>query len=265
MSKYTVPSQEEIKNQKPEYVPLKPGNYIVKVMKIDFHLKSVWNAKAGAFDPTQKKFAYDIIALPYGMENGDNMLDVDRNLVEPLTRWLWKEVNPFAVGFLRNDNTTPTNMRALLCYLSGQDIAGKVVPEDFILIKGNEEITDKKLREEFLAEQDKNVDERKMPKEGYKAIPDIRMYEGKYVACAIEADITKGRNKITRFSAVSSKFVPVEEKEKIDKFWEAYKKMQERKDQFGNGSPVTSNVSADKPITEEAIGSEEIGVEEVPF
>jgi len=257
---YELPSQDEIKNSKPDYAPLKPGNYIVKLMKIDFQLKPIWNAKTFSWDNTQKKWVYTIIALPYGMENGDGMFDVNVNEVLPLTKWLFKEVNPFAIGFLKTDNATPTNMRALLCYLTKQDVSGRVVPEDFILLKENEEITDKELRAKFLEEQSKLVDERTMIKEGYKAVPDVRMYEGEYIACNIETDITKGRNKISRFSQLSSKFVPNEDKEKLDKFYEAYDKMMANKGYQQNTAPI-----ANAPVANEEIVNEEITTEDIPF
>ena len=89
---YELPSQDEIKNSKPDYAPLKPGNYIIKLMKIEFQLKPTWNAGTHSFDPSQKKWVYTIIALPYGMENGDTMFDVNVNEVLPLTKWLFKGI-----------------------------------------------------------------------------------------------------------------------------------------------------------------------------
>lgn len=258
---YELPSQEEIKNSKPDYAPLKPGNYIVKLMKIDFQLKPIWNTKTFNWDNTRKKWVYTLIALPYGMENGDTMFDINTNEVLSLTKWLFKEVNPFAIGFLKTDNATPTNMRALLCYLTKQDVSGRVIPEDFILLKGEEEVTDKELRTKFLAEQEKLVNERPMVKEGYQVVPDIRMYEGEYVACTIETDATKGKNKISRFSPLSSKFVASEDKEKLDKFYEAYDKMMENKGYQQNTAPVAN----EEPAVNEEVTKEEIKIEDVPF
>lgn len=255
MGKFTLPSHEEIKNssQYPENKPLKAGNYIIKLAKIDFELRPAWNAKLKSFDYSNLDWVYKIIALPYGMENGDDLLDADKTLVEPLTRWIFKEVNPYAIGFLL-DNATPSNMRALLCYLTGQNTQGRIVPEGFILLNEKKEIvTDKKIIKEFLDEQEKDIDERDYLKKGFRAVPDIRPYEGNYISASVEID-AKGRNKISKFNEISSKFKPVEDQEKIDKFNESYRKMQEKKKTQSNA-----------PVSEAAVETEEIKVEEIPF
>ena len=235
---YEIASQEDLKNN-PEYgdiKPLKSGNYIVKLAKIVLELKPTWNPSIKNWNYNEMKWVYNVIALPYAMENGDEMQDVEKTPVKPLTKWIFREINPFSIGFLP-DNVTPSNLRAVIAYTTGQDVHGKIKPAGFILIDKEQKIvTDDAKRQAFIEDQKKTIDERTFVKEGYKPIPDIRSYEGKYIACAIGVD-TKGRNKITRFSEVSSKFQPskAEEDEKMPKFLESYNKMLEKKKNKGKG------------------------------
>ncbi len=227
---YELPSREELKDQDGEYnaQPIEAEDYIVKIGKIIPELKPIWNNKTKSFDPSQLKFVYTLILLPYSLKSGDAMKDIEGKDVDKYGRWIWREVNPFSIGF-QPDNATPSFMRALICYVTGQDVQGRIKPEGFILLdKAQRVVTDEALRSKFLSEMTLEIDERAMIKAGYKSVPDIRAYEGDYIGCSIEVD-AKGRNKISRFSKLPKSFEAEEDTEKLEKFKESIEKMQEKK------------------------------------
>lgn len=224
--KYVLPSQKEIEeSQGGSFVALKAGNYIGKLGKIRLLLRPTWNSITQSFDENHKDWTYKTIILPYAKESGDTMVDIEGNKVEPLTRWVWREINPFSIGFKLDK--TPSFMRAIIAYCTGQDIGGNVVAEDFILFDClSKKVDDEKIRKAFLAEQNTAFEERKLTGQGYKAIPDIISYEGKYIGCSVVVD-AKGRNKITLLGELPSNFKADAEieREKMPKFEESYEKM----------------------------------------
>ncbi|MCK4686576.1 MAG: hypothetical protein KAT66_00440 [Candidatus Lokiarchaeota archaeon] len=249
---YELPSREELKNQDGEYdaQPIEAEDYIVKIGKIIPELKPVWNNKTKSFDASQLKFVYTLILLPYSLKSGDAMKDVDGKDVAIYGRWIWREVNPFSIGF-QPDNATPSFMRALICYVTGQDVQGRIKPEGFVLLdKAQRVVTDEALRNKFLAEMKLEIEERTMVKEGYKSVPDIKAYEGDYIGCSIEVD-AKGRNKVSRFSKLPKSFEPEEDKEKLEKFEESVLKMQEKKEKKnvdGVSEPKTEKVDTESEV-----------------
>jgi hypothetical protein len=169
-------------------------------------------------------WVYRLILLPYSLESGEAIKDTTGKDVESLSRWLFREVNPFSMGFMP-DQATPSFMRAIVSYMTGQPVRGRLKPDGFILLnKDDVLIEDQKLRSDFIAESKLDLELRTLTNSGYKAIPDIRLYEGKYIACSIEVD-AKNRNKISKFSRLSPTFIPQESSETLLKFKEGYAKM----------------------------------------
>ena len=226
---YELPSREELKNQEGEYdaQPIEAEDYIVKIGKVIPELKPEWDNTTKSFNQNKLKFVYTLILLPYSLKSGDDMKDVTGKDAKAFSRWIWREINPYSIGF-QPDNATPSFMRALICYITGQDVQGKVKPEGFILLdKDQNVISDEALRTQFMSEMKLELDERKMIKEGYKSVPDIRAYEGSYIGCSIEVD-AKGRNKVSRFSKLPKSFSADESgenSEKLEKFDESVEKM----------------------------------------
>lgn len=249
---YEIPSQEEVKNDG-EYSnnPLEAGNYLAKIGKIDFVKKPTWNN--GGWDHSNLKWSYSLILLPYSLESGSTMKDTELKEVNPLTRWLFREINPFSMGFMP-DNATPSFMRAIVAYLTGQNLQGRIKPDGFILLDSADNVVnDEETRNKFIAEQSQPLDNRPMNKAGYKAVPDIRMYEGKYIAISVEVD-SKGRNKVSKFSRLPDNFNPTEDPEAIQKFQEGYQKMIDKRN--NNANAVAQNTD---------VQTEEIKAEDIAF
>jgi hypothetical protein len=230
MNDFYLGSKEEEANKGSN--PLESEDYIIKIAKIDL-------AKAPSFDngtPNWNRMVltFKTVCLPYALKAGGVMKDNRGKDVEPLTRFIFRDINPFSTGF-QPDKVTPAFTRAIIAYMEGTPIDQRLKSPDFVLIDPNGNVvTDPALRKAFLAEVSSTDIERKLISKGYQAIPDLRAYEGRYIGCAMEIDTKTGRNKITKLSKLPSTFAPPTaefEKPLLEKFMESYTKMKRKSDE----------------------------------
>lgn len=260
---YVLESQEQLaargagEGGEFESLPIESDDYIVKLAKISFLKKPTYN------DPTKLEWQWEMICLPYSLKTGDKMSTVSSKTtgkkfeVQPLRSWIWRNINPYSIGF-QQDKVTPSFLRGLICYMTGQDVQGNVKPDNFILLDGESVVVnDVEVRKQFL--QEMYHDDKPLHAQGFKALPDIRMYEGKYIGATIEID-QKGRNKITRFSKLPSSFQPVENTEALEKFNESYQKMISKK----NNAPVQAINNAQVQYSA-PVKNEQVDVEDIAF
>jgi len=222
-----VPSKEEYKEsgQGKDFAPLESGNYICRVSKIDLKKKPKWIN--GGFNPNVLDWSYSLIILPFSTESGAPMRDTGGEEVKPLTKWIFKDFNPFSLGFTQND--VPSMMRSSLCHLSGQNPRERLKLQGIIVIdNANEMVTDEAIITKFIDESKLEDNAQTLAKQGYKFAPDIRMFEGKYIGCSLEVNEKKGRNNIVTLNKLPENFKEPEEnsvvKEMCD-FTERYEKM----------------------------------------
>lgn len=231
-----MPSKDELDNSEYESAPLSPEDYIVKIAKITIGLEPSWNQAANKFDHSKLELQYKMICLPMKLKAEDGLLDTQGRNVKPLTQWLWRQVNPFSIGF--NKQGEPTFLRSVIMYCNGITDPNAVLPMPGVIVLNPDntfatENDAKMYKEQFLEVKkgDRSVEDFLMQKQGFKHIPDIRGLEGKYIGVKLTLD-AKGRNKITAFSKVPTGFVPDTEieAEAMPKFQEAFAKLQAKRD-----------------------------------
>ena len=257
---YEIPSKEEYdKQNQTNSIPVEDEDYIVKIAKIDYRLRPGFIK--GKLNYTDMQPTFTMICLPIALKGGGQMRDIQGNSVKPLTKWIWRDINPRSIGW-QPDKITPSFMRALIAYMEGVDPKDKIQAPGFILLDNNlNEVQDKSKRKEFLQELKNQREEGirgKLMKEGYLIIPDIRSYEGRYIGCCVEV-MQKGSNKITKFSKLPQNFTEPDkdfEKLALEKFKENYKKMLERRKQ---------REAEDKSELYTIQENNEIELEDIPF
>lgn len=229
---YELPlgSKEDHDKQSGDFHPIEPDDYVVKIGKIVLGLQPTWNNGR----PNYKKqvYGYTIIASPVALKGGGDMTDIEGNIVEPLKAYIFRNVNPFSLGF-QQDGVTPSFMRGFIAYMRNMPVTQKVAAETFVLMSPGDNpeiIDDEEFLKQYLAEVTGEAP-KDLIKQGYKPIPDIRMYEGAYIGCAIELqDSKKGlRNKISKWSKLPSKFTKPSDKDceefmtRVSEFWDKVK------------------------------------------
>lgn len=246
---YSLPSQKELE-EKREFPPLSAEDYIVKIGSIELRkVPKFVNGRPVYSTPT---VGYKLICIPYSLKAGGTMRLKDGKEVQPLSQYIFRDINPFATGY-QQGGTSPTFLRALIAYMEGTDPdASLKAPGMYILDPKDNVVTDPKIIEQMKKEIS-SVDETKtLIAKGYKIIPDITSYEGRYIACAVEVN-AKGKNTITKFSKLPESFkVPTgeEEYDGMKKFLDFYEKITNRMNEqdaknFGYANSVANQNGED--------------------
>lgn len=237
MDGFTLPTPAEIAatQQNRENTPLRSDDYILK-------LASARLEKQRGYMTENLELRYKLIFLPYKMKAEDGIVDINNGEAKPLTRWLYKDVNPFAMAF-KAKSTTPTDMRAILSWIQDIDPNGNepIKMPNIIVLDKDDNIVSEELANKYKQQHQDvrsgaiTADEFTMYKEGYKFIPDLAPFVGKYIAAKLTVVTNEKKNtkinKIEGFGRVPSSFKPDAEVEKaaMDKFAEAMKKNAEKR------------------------------------
>ena len=230
---FDIPSKKELEENSGDYsnTPLEPGNYIIKIEKIEIRPAPTFENRTPNYKvPT---IAYNLVSLVYKMESGDPLIDIEGKEVAPLTKWIFRQVNPFSIGF-QKDNATPSFMRGLLAIMLGVKVTDKLSPEDFVLLnKGLRVVQDKELKDRFRQELE-DLKSKGIPSqlaaEGYQAIPEVRQYAGRYIGATLQIKTrdSGSENVISQFNKVPVSFVtpkPEEIEKEMEQFEKSYAKM----------------------------------------
>jgi len=257
---FVLDSKEELDQKSGSKPPLEAEDYIIKLAKIDLVQKPAY--VNGQWDYRQLNWMFECICIVQGLKAGGEMKDVNGGDVPPFSRYLYREVNPRSLGF-QSDKVTPSFLRGLVSYMEECSVNDNLkIPGIILLDKSKQVIRDQETINNFLAEFKKNAKmygsltdciKNQNPVAGYYILPDIRSYEGRYVGCAIEAEVKGERkmNKITKFSKLPSVFVKPSQQEEVDAltpFKEYYLKIvvPRRKDRLDKGvSGGVNNMSSD--------------------
>jgi hypothetical protein len=196
---------------------------------------------------------YEIIFLPYKPKAEDKILSIDGKEVAPLTRWIFKEVNPFALGMQKSGEMA--YMRAILTY--GQKVAAgeKVVLPGIIVLDSKDNICSEEITKEYkdafhrLNKGEIKPEEFELRNRGYKHIADIRPLEGNYIGIKLSSD-DKG-NKITSFGKTPSSFVTdaTVESGAMTKFAEGYQKMLDKRAGNVSSEESSANISIEDTVS----------------
>lgn len=262
---YEVPIGSKEDHESSSFSPVEADDYVVKIGKIVLELQPTWENGSPNYD--KKEFGYTVIVSPVALKGGGEMKDTENNKVDPLRGYIFRNINPNSLGF-HLDKVTPSFMRAFICYMRNISINDDARAEDFILIApGGQEILDGEEHKEYKEQYWKEIcgeAPNDLIKQGYKHLADIRMYEGKYIGCAIEVEDKKGKlkNKISKWSKLPANFeAPTEEMNtefmgKVNEFWE--KVLNSRQ-----GNSGQSSVSSNKADVIEEAG--EVEIADVPI
>lgn len=232
-----LPTVEELEAQKGDYSsdPLEADDYVAKIAKIKLGMKPSWNNATKRYD-WPEKLKYELILLPYKPKAEDKMVDIKSNEVEPLRRWIFKEINPFALGMQQSGEMS--YMRALLSYGQPAWEGGVIKMPWIVVLTKDDKPVPKELAQEYkenlikLQKKEIEPSDFKLRQEWYKHVVDVRPLEWNYVGIKLTVD-EKGRQKMTSFWKVPSAFVAdsTVEKEAMEKFAEGYAKMLEKRGQ----------------------------------
>ena len=230
---WLMPTTEELAAKQYDNTPLEQDDYICKIAKMTLKPEPTWNQATRHFDYSKPELQYKLLLLPYKPKTEDSMKDAKGEEVKPLTHWIWRSMNPFSLGMMPSGE--PSFLRALIGFMENSNPSPEnknfKMPGGLVLDKANNIVTDENIiaayRKQLAALRATEIGPEGflMAKDGYKHIPDIRSYEGKYIGVRIIPD-ERGRNKVTGFSRVPSAFKPDEalETEAMAKFEEGYEK-----------------------------------------
>lgn len=267
MQGISIPSSEELDKSQSEIVNLPPDDYIVKVAKIDL-VRTPSFTQAGTPNYSQMVLQFRVICLPVRLKSGDPMVDIQGKEVKPLTRWLFRNIDPTRLN--KTKDGSPTFMRSFVINVTGKtDTWGSLDVPDFVLLDKEENVIyDKALREKYYAEAWGNAQRDLIP-QGYKHLFDIRGFEGRYVAVTLNVS-QNGKQGITRFGRLPASFVqpsPAEEAEAMTKFMESFgKKMATRGDIIPPADAFDREFgSAPQPTSPTEVLPDEVQTEDIPF
>ncbi len=252
---YDIPSKTEMDNNPKKWtsLPLMADDYILKLAKIELGYSPTWIN--GSPDYNNMQPIFKVVCLPFALKAGGQMRFTDKSEVKPLNHWIFRDI-AFGTGF-QQDKVTPSFMRALLCYMEGIEVEDNfTVKKPLLLDPQGHESHDEELTRQTIAEL-KGLEPQNLIGQGYKVVPDIRIYEGRYIGCALEVATNKKgdkTNKIVRFSKLPETFVPPtpdQERELMKDFEERYAKMKAKQ---ATGGVSTASVQ-----------NEPLNMAEVPF
>lgn len=252
-------SKEELAKKK-SYPSLQPGNYLFRIVKVIPELAPKWaNNKpvAGKFE-----FGYRICCSAVRTESGDPMLDTEGNEVAPLTRIVARRnINPKSIGFKKDGS--PSLLRSFVSTLEGSNIQERIACPSFVVISPDGElIDDKEYKAKILAELNGKA-QKELLNQGFYAVPDLRIYEGRYVGASIEVN-EGGYENITKFGKVPNSFVKPSQ-QAIEEFnINVLPKYLEKQPAKTAQSYNSSGGSASKEEVDKVFGNEDVGEVEMP-
>lgn len=217
---FTLDSKEELDKKGSSIASLESDDYIIKIAKVDLIKKPSY--VNGGWDYSKMNWTYACIVMVYGLKAGGIMIDAEGREVAPYSRYLFRDINPMSTGFMP-DQVTPSFLRGIIAYMEGSKINDRLKAPNFILLDTDDNIiTNEAKRDEFLQKITKGE-----VVEGYKGMPDIRSYAGRYIGCAIETQVKNGKsyNKISKFSRLPADFAIVDKSleatatEKFNKYY----------------------------------------------
>lgn len=265
---YYSETAEEIKERQAAREPIEADDYILKVAKITLDMQPTWNQAIKQFDYTKKSLSYSLILLPYKLKvEEDPMRDVSGKEVPPLSRWIWRRMNPFSIAMTKDGD--PSYLRGFTAGVNGESPAleSRVsVPDIAVMHKDTEILVDNATAEQYKAALIKLKKGEITPadfepfKSKYKHCWDVRSFEGKYVGGRIAVD-AKGRNNLVNFSKVPKAFKPdpAVEKEAMEKFEKAYSEMMKSRKEEEDGA-ATEKAPAEKiaAVEDDLSGNEKL-------
>jgi hypothetical protein len=252
---FNFQSKKEIDESKTGGTPLVAENYICKVVKVE--LRKAPTFANGTPNWKDLTLSYCAICLPVCPKGGTIIRDINGKEVKPLTRWLFKNFSPFSWQFTREKE--PAALRAFIGYMMGLvNLEDGFLAEKGVLIdKDLNIIDDDALMAKYSEERNNPSVPNVMLQAGYRAIPDARIYEGRYIACDVETDSVNGVNKVTHFRKLPEGYQPPkEDPEALEQFEKSYAKMKEKQNEKYGGGDKVNEVSET---------SEEIVLEDVKF
>ena len=214
-------SQEDL--QKSSFAPLSPGLYVVKIGKIALEKTRVY--ENGHWSNNKFTWQFTLVASPVARMLGGPMLDEEGGEVLPLKALIFRNLNPLSTKFQKDG--TPAMMRSFLCFMLGTPVRDNPVAKNFCLMSAGDNpdlIEDADYKKKWLIESNPKEPSKELVKAGYKALPDIRMYEGEYIGCKIAVD-AKGRNKILEWEELPHNFKPDFSQEQLSEFKQSVENM----------------------------------------
>ena len=238
---YWSETKEEIEERRAVRPALDNDEYIAKIAKIEIG-KFPGFDKSGKPQPTEMTLLYNVILLPYKLKTEDTPMKSSKGKqVDPLSLWIFKKFSPFSVG-LNMTTKDPTFLRQFTAFVQGQSPSMDTPPSvpGWMILDQNDNFVSEKAAAAYKADHIK-VRKNEMTRDEFvkrhpseKHIWDIKSFEGKYIGVRLSVrtgDDGIDRNNVVNFSKVPSAFVPDEklEAEKMAKFNESYKKMQDKR------------------------------------
>lgn len=240
---YEIPSKDE--QNKGGGTPLVAEDYIIKLAKIELGYSPRFVNNVPNYNDMQPIFK--VVCLPYALKAGGQMKLIDQTDAKPLNTWIFRDIS-FSTGF-QQDRVTPSFMRALIAYMEKTDVDARLkMPKPLLLDPAGKEVPDETMIKKAIDELNGIDASQELVEKGYKVVPDIRIYQGKYIGCALEVDRKKNRNKISKFSKLPDAFLPPtpeEETELMKGFEERYEKMKANQAAKQGGSHSNSEVVTD--------------------
>ncbi len=250
----------ESKQEKRAFAPLIADDYVVKIAKVKFgKVLGFTNGKPDFNKP--QELSYTVVVLVAGLKGGGDMLDKNNNIVNPLTMFIDKRVNPYSKGFTPNGDAS--NLRSLVCHMENLPLDSEnLKTKNFILVDPQGQIVaDEATRKKALAESRKPEEERTMLVQGgYKIFHDIRDYVGKYISVKLTIAKSGKNNNVDSFSRLPANFVFPDadtELKALEKFEANYEK---REAAFNKSRQNTSTA-----VDNDSFSDSELEVEDVPF
>ena len=264
---FTLPSQKELAENQGGFAPLVADDYIVKLASVRLVKEPTW--VNGFFDHSKLKPGFEVIVLPYKLKSGDQMVDSEGKEVPPLTRWIFRAVNPFSTGF--NKQGEPSFLRAILCHALNQPISEQLKPPAFILYDPEGNVVEDEVQRQAFVDETNNPAVHKDPQfsmvaKGFKGVADIGPLQGKYIGASVA--LNKDKNVVSKFSKLPDSFQvdPAVEAEATPKFQERFEKFKAKKDARDAAQRADANgQDPNSPPPAEPETEEEIVIEDSPL
>ena len=250
---FSLPTQKELDDERPISVPLAADEYICKIVRIDL-------VQGKKFKSQETQLQYKLLLLPYCLKDGGSMVDMNGKEMPPLTKWLTRYLNPFAIGFVQATKS-PTLCRSFIYYMNGETPSpNKAIKLKKILVVKNQQAANEaeslEYRKQFREVQnnERKPENFEMRQKGFTHIPDLSIFAGQYVGATVTIDEKEGKsfNKVVSFSKLPKDFVPDASVEQaaMNKFEETWERIQTK----GKSAPAKKadsvEVSDDSDIVE---------------
>jgi len=264
MFEFDLNSKAEL-DQKVSFAPLEGEDYIVKIASIDLLKAPTYDNRIPNFN--KHTWEFRLVLMPVALRAGGQMQTTDRKEIQPFSKYVFKNLNPFSTGFQKTG--APSICRSFIASIEGIEVNEKLKTPNFVLIDPkNNLVQDEETRAKFVAElKSEPGAKREMLEKGYTAFPDLSGYVGKYISCTIIVQDEKGklRNKVTDFKKLPQSFVlptPEVEKEPMERFKKYHQERLQPRDKENEGrfgKPTSISPQIDDPLTKDDL------IEDLPF